>query len=157
MAINTEIRATITERAKQFVLFAREVKIITQQIIDDIGLGSIKATDLVQRQNALASVKSNVQSWPHGSLTNADIKGEIVRLWPDTYTANSEVQTDIVALNTAFTDLMAEIEIVLAIARSSGQLYDADPITGLEIYVTVSSPDTDALLILAQTVTDSIN
>lgn len=162
MTINTDINTTAikgsaTYRAVQLSLFAREVKIITEQLITGINTGSIPAQFLVQKQNSLAQVKANLQSWPYGSLTDLDVRNALIDLGLTTSITPAEVQTEIASLNTAFNNLLAEIESILVIARANGQIFDADSVTGLQVIMTLSSPETDDLLVLAQSVTASIN
>ena len=81
----------------------------------------------------------------------------MVRQWPSQYADAAAIQSDFQQLNISFNDLVTALEAILATARATGQLIDSDPATGLEITVTLTSPDTDALRATALAVRDSIN
>lgn len=151
-------RRSTTGRAYQFVLFVREVKFKCNELIADIDKPSgITARRLIEQQNALSQVKSNLQNWQYGSLTNLEVRQKLVDIAPASYTDQASVQADIQAANGAFILLADEIESLLVIARANGQLYNADPITGLAIEMLLSAPETDALRARAVTVRDSIS
>lgn len=157
MAIQVNIQRTINRRVEQFALFIRELKIIAGQIVTAIDAGPVQAIWFVNKQNSLAQVKANFTNWPYGSLTNATMRAAIAAQWPDDYTGGaSQVQTEIAAINTLFTQMTAELETAIDIARERGQLVDSSPTTNLVVYQTLSSPDTDALRAKAVEVRDAI-
>jgi len=154
--IPTDTRTSIYERARQFILFVREVKSICQKVSSEIAAG-IKAANLVTYQSQLAAIDGYVKNWQFGSLTDANIRAEIAAQFPGSYASAADVATDMTALNTDFTNLMTEIENVLAAARANGQFYDVDPTTHQLTYVVLISPATDTLLSLVNTVISGIN
>jgi len=158
MAIETDIRRSIGERAKQFVLFVREARIIATQFRDELtNAGSIRAARVVQLQNALAQVKTNITNWPYGSLINAAVRTRVAQEYPDTYASAAAVQTDIQATNVLFNAFTTEMDALIALANGRGQLYSSDPVTNLETYQTLDAPDTDAALAAANALISGIN
>lgn len=151
-------RRSTTGRAYQFLLFVREVKIKCNELISDVDLPvGITAKRVVEQQNALSQVKDSLQNWPFGSLTSLEVRQKLVDLVPASFPDEGSVQADTQAANIAFNNLSAEIEALLVVARAAGQLYNADPVTGLETQMLLSAPETDALRARAVTVRDSIS
>lgn len=158
MAIETDVRRSLTARAQQFVLFVREARTIATQFRDELNAaGNIRAARVVQLQNALAQVKTNITGWPYGSLINAAVRAKVAEEYPDTYADAAAVQTDIQATNALFNAFTTEMDSLIALANSRGQLYSSDPVTNLETYQTLDAPDTDAALGAANALIAGIN
>lgn len=153
--IQTELRRSVHERVRQFVLFVREIKSVCSSLVTEIDAG-IRATRVVQAQNVLTQLQSNILNWPHGSLTNLAVRNEMVLQWPDEYANAAAVGADMQALDASFSSLATAISDLLTVARAAGQFHDINPVTGLETYMILSAPDTNALRAAAVTVRDSI-
>lgn len=153
--IQTDLRASVVQRAWQFALFVRELKIIAGQLVTAIDAGPVQAEYLMDKQNSLSQVKTNITSWPF-SLTNAIARAEIARQFPETYADAAAVQAEITTMNGLFTQLMNALDAVLVVARGRGQIVDTDSATGLKTYQMMSQSDTSALRTQAVAVRDAI-
>lgn len=140
-----DLRFSVIDRARQFILFRREVRFKCDAISAALTSGSIRAADLVAYQAQLADIKNNVTNWQFGSLTDANVQAEIAHQFPNDYVDAAAVLTMMQALNTAFSSLMTEIQNVLTAASASGQFYTSDPATGQSVYLQLTSPATDTL------------
>lgn len=156
MAIQTDLRATISQRAAQFALFVRELRVISSQIVAGIDAGPVRAIDLVNRQDSLTRVKTNFNSWPYGSLTTLPVRTEVAKQWPEFYADAAAVQSELAGLNTMFNNMASAIETSIAIARARGQLIDSNPATNLITYQTLTGADVSALRTAAAAVVAGI-
>lgn len=140
-------RETVPARAIQLLFFIREIYTVAGAVINEIDQpGGIKATRLVQAQNTVQQVRDWLSGgWPHGSLTNAEVRQQLVTTFPGKYPNEQAVLSDLQVLNTEFVNFSVELESLVDTARSRGQLYDLDRTTKLETYMMLTSPDTDSL------------
>ncbi len=155
--IETDKRKTVNERSIQCMALIQSLKMLSAKIVSDIGKNNLTAKLLLDYQRQLVQMKANFANWPHGSLTDTNVATQLFTQWPDHYTSAIDVQDKLATITQDFTNLQAEIEAVLVIARSVGQLIDADSITGLELTQPLTSPTTDSLVVVATTIRSGIN
>lgn len=143
--IQTDLRTMLSNRAQQFALFVRELKLISQQIVTAIDAGPVRAAWLVEKQNSLAQVKTNFNNWPYGDLKSAAVRAEVARQWPESYADAAAVMSELSGLNTMFTSMTNALEAAINIARGRGQLVDSNSVTNLVSYQTLTGADVSAL------------
>lgn len=161
MAHETDLRGSVLERARQFHLKVREVRNIAVRLIGYIDGTPEQLTGrvLFAYQQSLQKQRDDIVNWPHGSLTDANVRAEIARQFPVGFLASAPargyadaaaVQTETAAVNGSFTDLQTEADNLV-----TSQL---DPLTfGQAMDLQLTSPQTDALRAQAVIVRDLIN
>ena len=122
---------SVPARARQFVLFVREVRDRANEIITLMDAGALEARRLAEIQNTLAQVRDFIGNWQHGSLIDAAVRQQIANTWPTQYPNPGAVQREMQDVRAAFVTLIRAVQAAIAPVRASRQLFDVDPVTGL--------------------------
>ena len=150
MSIAIDPRESIDARAVQFSLKIREVARHAKEIVDRIDGVNGKTLELPRLsdlQDSLYQQKNDIQTWPFGSLTSADVRGRVAEMWPSVYTNAADVLTQIQTANAMFNTLTASISSVLVASDLVRPRIDNDDTTGQQIVNSVPAGETAQLRI----------
>lgn len=157
MALPTTVNQSLSDALRSTAEHKSVEMIGRIKLIKDIcsylsGEPTITAKRLLDLQGSLFAHKSYIVT---RNLNTGASRTAIASAYPQ-YADAAAVQADVIAANSAFNSLTAEIETVISNERAGGQLVDTDPATGAPVERVISESNLTALRAFASTVQASL-
>jgi len=142
MTIPSNPQSSIAKKTEQVIQSVREIKLISNQIIESIdGVNGkqLLGVFIVDKLNALVQLKAIL-----ASVFGADTKARILTEYPDNFTDAADVTAQVSATNANVVGLIDELHDLAQVVVASGQIINSSATTGT-VHSVITSPASDAL------------